>query len=228
MDIKAHDIGAEKNRVIVIDDFLDDPHSAVDAAAALAPYDPEKATYYPGLRRLITPADRAADAYVTEVLEKAAPFIGGGFDADSFDLTEASFSLVTHRPETLKPVQRLPHIDETDPHFLAVLHYLTPMEGTGTCFYRHRATGFERISPDREALFSATVAEESAQPLSRSGFIGESDALYEKILHIEGRFNRLLIYQGALLHSGFISENFAFSPDPRTGRLTGNLFVRTR
>ena len=35
-----------------------------------------------------------------------------------------------------------------------------------------------------------------------------------------------MIYQGALLHSGIIPADMAFSDDPRRGRLTANFFVK--
>lgn len=229
MDIKVHEIGNDKSRVVVIDDFLEDARSAVATAAALAPFPPEKDVAYPGLRRVITPADAAADAYMVAVVEQAAPFIGGVFDADAFDMVEASFSLVTRRRDELAPQQRVPHFDSPDQTLLAVLHYLNDIPGTGTAFYRHRATGIERVTEARLPALQAAAAVEMAQlGPPKPGFIGASDERYEQILHVEGRFNRLLIYQGALLHSGFIPDDFDFSPDPRLGRLTGNIFVRTR
>ncbi|ESQ75656.1 DUF6445 family protein [Asticcacaulis sp. AC402] len=227
MDIEVHEIGHGKNRVVVIDNFLPDAHHAVDAAAALAPFPAESGTAYPGLRRVVTEADGAADAYMVAVLEQASPFIGGVFDAESFELVEASFSLVTRQRDDLAATQRVPHFDSPDPGLLAVLHYLNDIPGTGTCFYRHRATGIERVTPDALPVLSAAAAQELAQfGQPKPGFIGDSDERYEKILHVDGRFNRLLIYQGSLLHSGFIPDNFTFSSEPRTGRLTGNLFVR--
>ncbi|EGF93499.1 histidyl-tRNA synthetase, class IIA [Asticcacaulis biprosthecium C19] len=227
MDIQVHEIGVEKNRVVVIDDFLPDATRAVEAAAGLSPFPPETGTAYPGLRRVVTPAEIAADAYMVALLEQAAPFIGGVFDADAFDLLEASFSLVTRRREDLAVAQRVPHFDSPDPGLLAVLHYLNDIPGTGTCFYRHRATGIERVTADLIPQLHAAAVQELAQfGQPNPGFIGDSDERYEKILHVDGRFNRLLIYQGALLHSGFIPEDFTFSEDPRTGRLTGNLFVQ--
>ena len=223
MDVRVHEIGDEKCRVVVIDDVLPEAEVIVDVAAALAPYPAEARVAYPGLRRIITPADAAADAYVVALLQAAAPFIGGVFEADSFDLTEASFSLVTRRPEGLAAAQRVPHYDSTDVKFLAILHYLNAVSGSGTAFYRHRASGIVRVSPDNVGELHARTERLGAPG---PGFIGVSDDRYEQLLRVEGRFNRLVIYQGALLHSGLIPEDFDFSPDPRRGRLTGNIFVR--
>ena len=224
MDVKLHEIGTDKSRVVVVDDLIPDARRYVDVAAAMAPYDPEAVKYYPGLRRRFVREDSAAWDYVSTVLTAASQFIGPAFNARGFVVNEASFSIVTRRPEQLQPLQRIPHIDTADQKFVAVLHYLNDIPDTGTCFYRHRATGFERITPERAEAFAKRRQLEGAP--SRGGFIGRSDECYEQLLRVDGRFNRLLIYQGSLLHSGFIPDDFAFSDDPRTGRLTGNMFIQ--
>jgi len=226
MDVKLHEIGTEKSRVVVVDDLIPDAHRFVETAAAMAPFDPEAVNYYPGLRRIFTQADTEAWDYVSTVLTAVAQFVGGAFNATGFTVNEASFSIVTHRPEQLRPAQRIPHFDSPDQNFVAVLHYLNDIPNTGTCFYRHRATGFERITPQRAEAF-ATMRRLEGMP-SQGGFIGDSNTLYEQLLRVDGRFNRLLIYQGALLHSGFIPHDFTFSGDPRSGRLTGNLFIQLK
>ena len=110
--------------VVIVDDFTGDVDAIVDIAAALVPF-PRAGNYYPGLRRLIAPADPAATAYVRRAMETAAPFIGGAFDAARFDLVEASFSMVVDPPGALSPPQRAPHFDSVDPDYLALLHYLS-------------------------------------------------------------------------------------------------------
>jgi hypothetical protein len=60
----------------------------------------------------------------------------------------------------------------------------------------------------------------------RTGYIRGSDALFEQIDAIEAVPDRLLIYQGSLLHSGIIPKGMTLSADPRKGRLTANVFVR--
>jgi hypothetical protein len=73
-------------------------------------------------------------------------------------------------------------------------------------------------------MMQAELAESNFDP---TGSGGPSDAHYEKIFQVEGRFNRLVIYQGCLLHSGYFSPNFNYSSDPQTGRLTANIFIQT-
>lgn len=218
-------VGAVGAPVVVIDDFSGTLAETIELAAALAPYGRSAGSYYPGLRRIVTEADAAAFGYVQRTLQAAAPFIGGGFDAEGFDLIEASFSMVTARPEALAPAQRAPHFDSVDPRYLAVLHYLTDMPATGTAFYRQRTTGIERIDRGNVDRFIATARRESS---AAQGYIAGSDPHFEQLAAIEAVPDRLIIYQGALLHSGIIPPGMSFSNDPRRGRLTANFFIQAR
>jgi hypothetical protein len=178
------------------------------------------------VRRVITREDAAADAYVEETCQRAAQFIGGAFGIDRFDLIEASFSIVTMQPSELSPPQRAPHFDTTDPKHLALLHYLRVPPGTGTAFYGQRSTGIERVTEENLARFVGTARADAARLPPNSGYINASDAFFEQIGAVEAVPDRLIIYQGSLLHSGIIPPDMNFSADPREGRLTANLFVR--
>jgi len=67
---------------------------------------------------------------------------------------------------------------------------------------------------------------QAAQLPAGSGYITGSDSFYEQIGAVEAVPDRLVIYQGSLLHSGIIPDGMTFSADPREGRLTANIFVR--
>ena len=223
-----HEIGHEKNRVLVVDDFMDQPEVLVDQARAMAPFQAETNTYYPGLRRMIGLEDGDAALHVREGLQALAPLMDKVFGIRRFGLGEASFCLVTQRPETLSIGQRLPHYDRVDPGYFAILHYLShdaEAKG-GTSFYRHRATGFERIAPERVTAYDQARQAEIADGEPPASYFRDSDAHFERIARFEGRFNRLLIYRGSLLHSGDIPEGFGFSADPVEGRLTCNIFIQ--
>jgi hypothetical protein len=215
--------GEGQHPVVVVDDFTGNVGAVREIAAALAPFPAHSVNYYPGLRRVITPADKAAYAYADWVLQKAATLIGGGFGYDTFDWLEASFSMITAAPGQLTPPQRAPHFDSPDPSYLAVLHYLS--DTTGTAFYRQRLTGIEQVAESNLARFV-----ESARPAAATakGYIHGSDAFYEQIGMVEGVADRLVIYRGSMLHSGIIPPDADFNPDPRLGRLTANLFVQGR
>jgi Family of unknown function (DUF6445) len=211
--------------VVVIDDFSGDAESLIAVADALAPYD-NAGNYYPGLRRIITEADQAANDYVERTCEAAAQFVAGAFDVDGFDLVEASFSMVTRDPAELNPTQRAPHFDSTEPKYFALLHYLRVPEGTGTAFYRQRSTRIERVTKATLSTFVRAAEAESAMLPSDSGYIAGSNDFFEQIGAVEAVPDRLIIYQGCLLHSGIIPAGMNFSPDPRIGRLTANFFLR--
>lgn len=210
---------------MVIDDFSAAVSSLVAIAEKLTPYD-DAGNYYPGLRRVITETDEAANAYVERTCQKAAQFVAGAFDVDAFDLVEASFSMVTLDPAALNPTQRAPHFDSTDPKYYALLHYLRVPEGTGTAFYRQRSTGIERVTEANISTFVSTAERDAAMLPADSGYINGSNLFFEQIGAVEAVPDRLTIYQGSLLHSGIIPAGMNLSPDPRVGRLTANFFLR--
>jgi Family of unknown function (DUF6445) len=220
-------VGNSQSPVVVIDEFSGEAAEAASAADALAPFPPiSSASYYPGVRRLITPTDGAANSYVERLCERAAQFIAGAFEVDGFNLLEASFSMVTAKPAELRSAQRAPHFDSTDQKYYALLHYLRVPEGTGTAFYRQRSTGIERVTEANIATFVTTAEAQAAMLPPDSGYIRGSDQYFEQIGAVEGVADRLIIYQGSLLHSGIIPPGMNLSADPREGRLTANIFVR--
>lgn len=213
-------VGEAQSPVVVIDDFTGAVDEVVELAAAMAPFPASAGNFYPGLRRPIVPGEPAY-GYVKHLLKAAAPYIGGGFDFDTFDLLEASFSIVTAPPATLAVAQRAPHFDSTDPDYIAVLHYLS--DTPGTAFFRQLATGIEVVNEGNMAAFVGTARRVNA---SLSGYIHGSNQHYEQIGQVEGVRDRLAIYRGSMLHSGIILPDMAFSADPRLGRLTANIFIK--
>ena len=219
--------GNSQSPVVVIDDFSGDSEGIAALADALAPFPHVGGrNYYPGLRRIITDKDGEAIAYVDRTCREAAQFIAGAFDVGGFALIEASFSLVTDRPIQLLPPQRCPHFDSTDQKYYALLHYLRVPANSGTAFYRQRSTGIERVTDGNLPNFVRTAQAEVVRLPPDSGYISGSDAFFEQIGAIEAIPDRMIIYQGSLLHSGIIPTDMNFSTDPREGRLTTNIFVR--
>lgn len=216
--------GESQSPVVVIDGFSGELDQILRVAEDLAPYPPHT-NYYPGVRRVIGRQDKAADAYVEATCERAAQFIAGAFEIDRFTLLEASFSIVTTDPLRLSSAQRAPHFDTTDQKHLALLHYLNVPAGSGTAFYRQRSTGIERVTDANLGIFVATAKSDAAKLARDSGYINGSDEFFEQIGAVAAVPDRLVIYQGSLLHSGIIPPDMRFNGDPREGRLTANLFV---
>jgi hypothetical protein len=218
--------GESQSPVVLIDDFGGSVESVIRLAEKLAPFPALPGNYYPGLRRIVTEADAAANAYVEQTCEAAAQFVAGAFDVEGFDLIEASFSMVTLKPNELQPAQRAPHFDSTDQKYYALLHYLRVPPGSGTAFYRQRSTGIERVTEANVDSFVRAAKADADKLASDSGYIAGSDAFFEQIGSVEAVPDRLIIYQGSLLHSGIIPPDMSFSADPREGRLTANIFIR--
>lgn len=218
-------VGATQSPVVIIDDFSGAAQDIALIADSLAPFPPSSGSYYPGVRRMISQADQEAYSCMLRTCEHAAPFIGGAFGVHGFDLAEASFSVVTTPPQQLQAVQRVPHFDSPEQDLFALLHYLRVPEGSGTAFYRHRATSIERITNENRARFAKVAERELATRSNDSGYINGSDEFFEQIASVEAVPDRLIIYHGSLLHSGIIPAGMKFSADPREGRLTANLFI---
>jgi hypothetical protein len=218
--------GENHSPVVVIDDFSGDAEAVAALAEALGPFPDVREGYYPGLRRVIAAEDVDADAYVVRTCRAASQFIAGAFGLGGFNLVEASFSMVTAAPSELQAPQRSPHFDSPDQRYLALLHYLRVPAGSGTAFYRQRSTGIERVNDANVASFVAAATRESAQLSPDAGYIQGSDRFFEQIGAVEAVPDRLVIYQGSLLHSGIIPDGMTFSADPRVGRLTANFFVQ--
>lgn len=218
---KRHLFGRTCTPVLTVDAIGPDPSKIRELAQRLQPFPPAQ-NNYPGLRRILAEEDADSWEYVGNLLKSAAPFLAGAFDLDGFDLVEASFSLVTFPASELSPVQRIPHFDSVDPDLFAVLHYISPCNGTA--FYRHRATGLEIVTADRCDNYVRAAQADAAQ--ARPAYIIGSTDRFEQLGHVEGVAGRLVAYPARLLHSGIIPQGFMGSAEVRTGRLTTNIFIR--
>lgn len=226
---QCRSLGIDGSPLLMLDAATGDAAAVARIAAAMTPFPPARGNAYPGLRRFIGKDDRAAVDYSHRLLRRLAPAINAAFAVDGFDLLTASFSMVTARPDTLLPIQRAPHFDSTDPHHLAILHYLGGGGGggsdSGTAFYRQRSTGIERVTQANSARFVAAARQDAA---GWQGYIAGSTPSFEQIGRVAAEPDRVIVYQGSLLHSGIIPTTMSFSDDPLTGRLTANFFVRGR
>ena len=216
-------VGAEKTPVIVIDNFILDSNSLVEYVSERVSFDSEKHTYYPGVRAKINDeyANFVVDMLGERLLEPFA--VPNGFKP-VYD--SGYYSLVATPPDKLLPQQCRPHSDSARPHYLAIMHYLSSGSHGGTGFFRHRRTGFEKITANRIQEYSGSVVEsDKVHGNPPQGYIAESTDQYELIGKIDYKPNRVIIYPGCLLHSGLINPETDISKDPERGRLTANVFL---
>lgn len=177
--------------------------------------------HYPGVR------SRAPASYGRMLAQALAGPLGELFGwADArFAVIASDFSLVTTRPEALTPIQRIPHFDGTDEGVVAVLHYLT--DSGGTAFFRHRVTGYERITEGRAERYDEVMrADMRTHGMPDAAYVDGDTPVFAETARFEARFGRLLAYPGNALHSGRIPPGGALTDDPARGRLTVNTFLR--
>ena len=217
-------VGSEQTPIHMVDSLLVDLDPIIHQACTSAVFRPEDRTKYPGVRAEL-PSD-----YARVVLSFIAPTLRDLYRVPSSlrpTLKAGYFSLVSRTAEQLSPLQCMPHFDSHEPYYIAVMHYLNPGDFGGTSFYRHRPTGYENITAARRAGFIQSaqhhLATHGGRPAQR--YIDGSDDHFERLESLPYRQNRLLVYPGTLLHSGNIDPTRDISQDPRTGRLTANLFI---
>lgn len=212
-------LGREGEPLVIIDNFTGQPER-LRAMGLAAQYHPAGVDY-PGIRALADPS--YLDLRRELMMQVMARVFGL---ARGISCEIAAFSLVTLAPEQLTRRQRIPHHDHSDAGRVAIMHYLDGPASGGTAFFRHRRTGFEAITPAREAAFAAALAEDEREfgPPPPGYPHGDSDA-YEQIGAVEARVDRMALYRGRQLHSGIIPDPAALSADPAKGRLTVNMFL---
>jgi len=179
-------------------------------------------SFYPGVRMNIT------DAYIVGLVRNFQTIITEffGLDLRRIKTAASKFSIVTSRPQELKPMQRIPHFDAPSRNSLAVIHYLCDAPDSPTAFYRHNSTGYEYINEGRFGEYEKSLVERFKDPAQHPhGYICADTEEYSQIASSTAVHNRLLMYRGSSLHSGIIRPDYNFDPSPETGRLTITSFI---
>lgn len=217
-------VGNERLPVLVVDGLAAVPEALLDFATSAPGFGPRAGDYYPGIRKPLPGvyAENLCCAF-GEALSEVFQLPAGATPEPMV----CTLSIATTPPERLRPIQRLPHFDSSDPDQLAVVHYLCPPQFGGTAFYRHRASGMESIDADRLQGY-ATELKQQVMASPPQGYAGGDSELFEQTARFDARFNRALIYRGNQLHSGLINSAVGLCADPRAGRLTATSFIRFR
>lgn len=216
-------------RAVVLDNALLDPQALIDAAVrhrrafAEAPHNA-----YPGIELPLP--ESAVEAFVAWFRHHAAPHLGVG----EVLAAHARLAMVTRAPETLSPLQRLPHRDRlgTAAGEIAAAGVLylfdTPALG-GTAFYEPKLA-----LPQIDAQFARYASMSDAHFDTASG-LGPSKAyphasspMFDWIAEVPPAFNRAIFYDGGRFHCSQIERPELLVDDPARGRLTLNLFATAR
>lgn len=215
-------VGEERNRVLIFDDFALDTRPLRDYACATGAFD-EVASQYPGVRAPLP------DTYEKATLNALYRRLFRSYRVPrdlGMEVVNAAFSLITVPETALEAPQCAPHFDSVRPHYLAILHYLNEGPFCDTGLFRHRPTGFESLNEQRKERYGdARQAWFERHGPPPQAYIRESSEEYELYERIAYRPNRLVVYSGRLIHSGLVDPSVDVDANPRTGRLTANLFV---
>lgn len=216
-------VGEEKTPVIIIDDFAEDTGELIDFACDSVHYGPDSTSAYPGIRA------KLPRNYVVAVLNRIYRLLFQAYEVPAnlgMKPVNTVYSLISIPENELSLAQRVPHFDSNGPFYLAVLHYLNPGNFCATGLFRHKPTGFEKVTESRrDEFFHASedfIATHGEPPAE---YIKGSNDHFELYERIDYKPNRLVAYPGSLLHSGLVDPAVDINPDPRTGRLTANIFV---
>ncbi len=206
----------QKHEFVRIPEFLEDPEFVRNEAVLqkFAKITPQ----YPGVRAPIP------ESVALDWSRRIKPMLRETFETEDSDWEMlAWFSLVTAAPAALLPIQRLPHVDGTESRLIAMMLYLDHTPHGGTAFFRHKATGFECLTPDSFPVYKASLESEVRKTgLPQARYVTDGEPHFERIHASSGDFNEAIFYRGNVFHSGIIDNNVELSPDPISGRLTIN------
>lgn len=216
-------LGEEESPLIIIDDALARTDALLQYAKDTAFTSEEgPGNFFPGVRAALP------RAYARAMLKLLAPHLPlfGVPEEPAPQVVLNTLQMVTRAAEDLVLPQRAPHFDTFDGQQIALLHYLTEDDQGGTDFYRHRSTGYERISAERFRPYTTKLVEEVKAKDLPKAYMAGSDDKYECIESVVPRFNRVIAYFSNNLHSGRIEGQGPFPADVRSGRLMATVFAR--
>ena len=211
----------------VVDDALRDPDAFVEWASTRADaFRRVDFNAYPGTYLMMpAPVERALGDFFVAHMRRL-------FDARRLVKMHCRLSMVTLPPAALKPYQWLCHtdrsgLDASQSIQASVLYLFRDSTLGGTSFYAPA-----RSAEETAQLFADTTELSNEAFAARygiaPGYIGASNAYFTRVGGVPARWNRLIFYDGAMLHSGDIPDPARLSTDPRQGRLTFNGFFVSR
>lgn len=212
---------------LVVDDALLEPQRMVQwAAARRDAFRTVDISVYPGIY-VMAPED-----VVAALNELFRQQVRRRFDARRCLRMHCRYSLVTLPPQELRPYQWLCHVDDAtlDPRLslqASVLYLFKDERMGGTSFYRPTRSDAEIAALYKDAK-SLPGDEFTRRHGIRAGYMNAGNDYFERIGGIPAKWNRLIFYDGGMLHSSDIPSPEQLSNDPLTGRLTLNGFFTSR
>ncbi|MEE9433578.1 MAG: DUF6445 family protein [Sphingorhabdus sp.] len=197
--------------LLIIDDFLSDPHAArSQALTAVADPAPNSGNY---------PGRISVEPLSVQGLEDS---VGKRIGAS---LLPAPDTLHGHVRLTLKSEKGRSGV-HIDPAFYSGILYLSlpehcPDNGKGgTEFFRHRRTGLERVPTDLAGITGAGYSDINKLIEDVVNRDTMHPAKWERVMRVPMRFNRLILFSPWLFHN----SGAAFGDAAKNGRLVQLMF----
>ncbi len=186
----------------------------------------DQVTSYPGVRAALP------RQYVITSIKSLLPYIYKIFKIPSHlnpYPKDNNYSLVSKRGDELTPIQTVPHFDTNNPYSISIIHYLNDGDFGGTGFFRHKPTNYEYIDVARRSSYLKSIESYLRNNISAvPAYCDESHPEFEMYQSIDYKPDRMVIFQGYMLHSGLVCGDRDISSSPEYGRLTANMFIEFR
>jgi hypothetical protein len=212
---------------LVIDDALLEPERVVDFAIShRGRFQSVDFSKYPGtwLEAPAPVADALVDCFHRHARRR--------FDARRLLDAHIRLSLATLPVAALRPRQWFCHVDNflLPPHesMPASVLYLYKDENLGGTGFYVRAQPDPQVDAMLESADTLSPEAFTQQTGLRPGYLCESNAWFRRIGGVQSKWNRLIFYDGGMLHSAEIAHPERLSADPAAGRLTLNGFYTCR
>jgi hypothetical protein len=211
----------------VIDEALVDPGAFVELAVQNhTRFNPVNFSAYPGnfLEMPAAVAGRLNDFFAAHVRR--------AFDARRTLHVQCRLSMVTLPPSALRPFQSICHTDGRhlqEKHSIqaSVLYLFKDESLGGTSFYEPARPAHEIAYLFRDANTLPAAAFTEKYGIAQ-GYLCTSNDWFTHIGRVPAKWNRIIFYDGDMLHSGDIFAPEKLTADPLTGRLTLNGFFTSR
>jgi len=210
--------------VLVIDEFLFNTDAVTHFAHNIAYFNPMFAdnTLFPGMR------DKMPMPYTQLLRRFFEAFILPNTRPESryqSNFHSSLLSLVTCEPSLLTVSQKMPHVDSCNNGDYAFVHYLSSQELGGTSFYCYKPRNLIEFNHEHKQVLPEMITKVTENPKDHCSYITGSTSVFEKILTIEAKFNRLVIYPANILHSANLTSPHSYCGDINQGRLSISSFA---
>lgn len=207
----------------IVDDALAEPERWVERASAQREHFAMTGhNAYPGIELALPDpiSERLGEFFRLHIRERLG--------ARRIERVHSRLAIVTLPADSLQPRQWICHRDRMGlgpEHCIgaSVLYLYENAQLGGTSFFRPRRSVAETalLIHDSGVL---SAAEFGAKYAIAPGYLTASNDWFERVLCVEPRWNRMIFYDGMLLHCSDIPAPEQLSPDPARGRLTLNGF----